>query len=155
MRLTDILQPDCICVPLAHNDKQSAIFELAELLVSKTDIDDVDELKEAIWKRETTRTTGIGGGIAVPHGKTDGVDTLRMAIGRTAEPIDFGSIDRKPVELIILLASPLDQTGPHITALSKISQMLIDVVVREQMKKCETGQAMYDLIKQLESRAAV
>ena len=111
MRLTDILQPDCICVPLAHNDKQSAIFELAELLVSKTDIDDVDELKEAIWKRETTRTTGIGGGIAVPHGKTDGVDTLRMAIGRTAEPIDFGSIDRKPVELIILLASPLDQTG--------------------------------------------
>ncbi|MEM1098967.1 MAG: PTS sugar transporter subunit IIA [Planctomycetota bacterium] len=155
MRLTDILQPDCIRVPLTPTDKQGAIFELADLLVEKTGVEDADELKAAIWKRETTRTTGIGGGIAVPHGKTDGVDRLRMAIGRTAEPIDFGSIDRKPVELIILLASPIDQTGPHITALSKISQMLIDVVVREQMKKCATGEEMYALIEELESRAAV
>lgn len=155
MRLTDILQPDCIKVPLVSPDKQGAIFELADLLIAHTDIEDADALKAAIWKRESTRTTGIGGGIAVPHGKTDGVDTLRMAMGRTATPIEFGSIDRKPVELIILLASPLDQTGPHITALSKISQMLIDVVVREQMKKCQTGQEMYDLICQLESRAAV
>ncbi|MEM1026992.1 MAG: PTS sugar transporter subunit IIA [Planctomycetota bacterium] len=155
MRLTDILQPDCIRVPLTPSTKQGAIFELADLLVDKTGIEDADELKAAIWKRETTRTTGIGGGIAVPHGKTDGVDRLRMAIGRTSEPIDFGSIDRKPVELIILLASPIDQTGPHITALSKISQMLIDVVVREQMKKCATGDEMYALIEELESRAAV
>lgn len=155
MRLTDILQPECIKVPITSPEKQGAIYELADLLVEHTDIEDGDGLKDAIWKRETTRTTGIGGGIAVPHGKTDGVDTLRMAMGRTAEPIEFGSIDRKPVELIILLASPIDQTGPHITALSKISQMLIDVVVREQMKKCQTGQEMYELIQDLESRAAV
>ncbi len=155
MKLTDILQPDCIKVPLEAPDKQGAIFELADLLCEHTDIEDPQALKEAIWKRESTRTTGIGGGIAVPHGKTDGVDKLRMAIGRTSTPIDFGAIDRKPVELIILLASPADQTGPHITALSKISQMLIDVVVREQMKKCTTGQQVYEMIQQLESRAIV
>ncbi len=154
MKLTSLLTPACIRIPLASTDKKEAIFELADLLVEQTDVEDPEELKAAIWKRETTRTTGIGGGIAVPHGKTDGVDSLRMAIGRTKEPMDFGSIDGKPVELIILLASPIDQTGPHITALSKISQMLIDVAVRGQMKACTTGEEMYELIKQLEASSA-
>ena len=154
MKLTSLLTPACIRIPLASADKKEAIFELADLLVEQTDVEDPEELKAAIWKRETTRTTGIGGGIAVPHGKTDGVDSLRMAIGRTREPMDFGSIDGKPVELIILLASPIDQTGPHITALSKISQMLIDVAVRGQMKACTTGEEMYELIKQLEASSA-
>ena len=154
MKLTSLLTPECIRIPLQSTDKKGAIFELADLLVEQTDVEDPEDLKAAIWKRETTRTTGIGGGIAVPHGKTDGVDSLRMAIGRTREPLDFGSIDGKPVELIILLASPIDQTGPHITALSKISQILIDVAVRGQMKACTNGQEMYDLIKQLESSSA-
>lgn len=154
MKLTSLLTPECIRIPLLSTDKQEAIFELADLLVEQTDVEDPDELKAAIWKRETTRTTGIGGGIAVPHGKTDGVDSLRMAIGRTREPLNFGSIDGKPVELIILLASPIDQTGPHITALSKISQMLIDVAVRSKMKECKTGQEMHDLIRELESSSA-
>ena len=155
MRLTDVLKPECIKVPLSSADRQEAIFELAEVLAAPNGIDDLDGLKEAIWAREQTRTTGIGGGIAVPHGKTDGVSHLCMAIGRTPEPIDFGSIDRKPVELIILLASPADQTGPHVTVLSKISQMLIDVVVRERIKRCESGQEVYDFIAQLEERAVV
>ena len=154
MKLTSLLTPECIRIPLQSSDKQGAIFELADLLVEQTDVEDPEDLKAAIWKRETTRTTGIGGGIAVPHGKTDGVDSLRMAIGRAREPLDFGSIDGKPVELIILLASPIDQTGPHITALSKISQILIDVAVRSEMKRCESGEQMYELIKRLESSSA-
>lgn len=155
MRLTDVLKPECIKVPLLNTERRAAIFELADLLAQHNGIEDLDALREAIWAREQTRTTGIGGGIAVPHGKTDGVDQLCMAIGRTSEPIDFGSVDRKPVELIILLASPSDQTGPHVTVLSKISQLLIDVVVRDQIKKCTTGQEVYDYIEELESRAVV
>ena len=155
MRLTDVLKPECIKVPLQHTQRREAIFELADLLAEHNGIEELDTLRDAIWAREQTRTTGIGGGIAVPHGKTDGVTQLCMAIGRTSEPIDFGSVDRKPVELIILLASPIDQTGPHVTALSKISQMLIDVVVRERIKRCTTGQEIYDFIEELESRAVV
>jgi len=154
MLLTDILQPDCVLVPLIADDKQSAIFQLADLLVEKTDIDDAEALKEAIWKRETVRTTGIGGGVAVPHGKTDGVPSLHMAIGRTAAPLEFGAIDRNPVELIILLASPLDQTGPHIEALSRISRMLINADARDKMKSLETPEEVYAMIKAVESSVA-
>ncbi len=154
MLLTDILQPDCVLVPLVADDKQSAIFQLADLLVEKTDIQDADALKQAIWKRETVRTTGIGGGVAVPHGKTDGVPSLHMAIGRTAKPLEFGAIDRNPVELIILLASPLDQTGPHIEALSRISRMLIDADARDKMKSLATAEEVYAMIKAVESSVA-
>lgn len=154
MLLTDILQPDCVLVPLVADDKQSAIFQLADLLCEKTDIDDAEALKEAIWKRETVRTTGIGGGVAVPHGKTDGVPSLHMAIGRTAAPLEFGAIDRNPVELIILLASPLDQTGPHIEALSRISRMLIDADARDKMKSLATAEEVYAMIKEIETSVA-
>lgn len=151
MLLTDILQPDCVLVPLVADDKQSAIFQLADLLCEKTGIADPEGLKEAIWKRETVRTTGIGGGVAVPHGKTANVPGLRMAIGRTAAPLEFGAIDRNPVELIILLASPVDQTGPHIEALSRISRMLIDVDNRDKMKSLPTGEEVYAMIKEIET----
>ena len=150
MKLTDILQADCVVVPLVSADKQAAIFALADRLVEKTDIEDADALKEAIWQREMTRTTGIGGGVAVPHGKTTGVPALRMAIGRTDQPLEFGSIDRKPVELVILLASPTDQTGPHIEALSRISRMLIDPEIRDQLKSFATAEEVYALIAELD-----
>ncbi len=151
MLLTDILQPDCLIVPLRADDKQAAIFQLADLLCEKTGIADPAALKEAIWKRETVRTTGIGGGVAVPHGKTEQVPKLKMAIGRTAAPLEFGAIDRHPVELIILLASPVDQTGPHIEALSRISRMLIDPDIRDQLKALPDPESLYERIKQIES----
>lgn len=157
MRLTDILQPDCIKVPLNSTEKQAAIFELADLLCEHTPIEDPEELKQAIWQRETTRTTGIGHGIAIPHGKCEGVDKLRMAVGvlpPDAGGIEFGSIDKKPVDLIILLASPSDQTGPHIQALAKISRMLTDTVIRGNLKQAPDAQALYDAIAQHEKVTA-
>lgn len=153
MRLTDILQPDCVKVPLGAEQKESAIYELVDLLAEKTGITAVDDLKKAVWQRETTRTTGIGHGIGIPHGKSAGVDRLRMAIGRPAQPIEFRAIDGKPVDLIILLASPADQTGPHIQALAKISRMLTDESLRHAMKAAATSEELYALVERHESQA--
>ncbi len=155
MRLTDILQPECVVAPLESTNKQDAIFALADVLLAHTPINDGPGLKEAIWQRETTRTTGIGHGIGIPHGKAAGVDRLRMAIGRPVEPIEFGAIDGKPVDLIILLASPLDQTGPHIQALAKISRMLTDEDFRGALKRVESAQMLYNLIAEHEASTAV
>ncbi len=69
MRLTDILQPDCVKVPLEAETKEQTIYELVDLLCEKAGIENADNLKQAVWERETTRTTGIGHGIAIPHGK--------------------------------------------------------------------------------------
>lgn len=154
MKLSEIVQPECIAVPLPSPDKQAAVFGLADLLLKHTSIADGDELKQAIWARETTRTTGIGHGIAIPHGKCTGVDRLYMAIGRCASPVDFASIDGKPVELIILLASPIDQTGPHIQALAKVSRLLTDAEFREKVKAVESADDLYDMIVAQEAAQA-
>ena len=153
MRITDILQSDCIKVPLDAADKQGAIFELVDLLTSHTNISDAEQLKNAVWDRETTRTTGIGHGIGIPHGKSAGCDRLRMAVGIPIEPLEFGAIDGKPVEIIFLLASPQDQTGPHIQALAKISRMLTDEAFRVQIKQAADAAELWAMIEKSEKEA--
>ncbi len=155
MRLTDILQPDCVKVPLESDTKQACIFELIDLMVEQTDVQDAEGLKQAVWQRELTRTTGIGHGIGIPHGKAAGCDELRMAIGRPAEPLEFGAIDGKPVNLIILLASPLDKTGPHIQALAKISRLLVSEDLRDAFQEAGSAMDLYDLLVRHENQAAV
>ena len=154
MRLTDILDPACIKVPLSSADKQGAIYELVDLLAEHGAITDADDVKEAVWQRESTRTTGIGHGLAIPHGKCDCCDGLVMAIGRPAEPIDFQSIDGRPVSLIILLISPADQTGPHIQALATVSRMMTDTEFRHAIRDAESAQQVYNLIDTHEEAAA-
>lgn len=152
MRLTDILQPDCVRVPLQAATKQGVIFELVDLLSEKVGIGSAQQLKDAVWQRESTRTTGIGHGIAIPHGKSAGCPRLAMAIGLTQQPLEFGAIDGKPVSLIILLASPPDQTGPHIQALARISRMLTDDRFRASIKQATSAEIVYKLITDHETK---
>ena len=152
MRLTEILQPRCVKVPLQATAKQEAIFELIDLLAQSEGLPNAQQLKEAVWQRETARTTGIGHGIAIPHGKAPGLARLSMAIGLTGQPLDFGAIDGKPVSIIILLASPPDQTGPHIQALARISRMLTDDRFRAAMKQSTSAEAVYKLISDHEAK---
>lgn len=154
MRLSEILRTDCIKVPLVSTDKQAALYELVELMGSVGAVSEVQQLKDAVWQREQTRTTGIGHGIGIPHGKTNCLHELHMAIGLPATPIEFGAIDNKPVELIILLASPADQTGPHIQALAKISRILTDDVFREAVKKAQSAEQLYEMLIQHEAELA-
>lgn len=150
MQLTDIVTVDCVKVPLEARDKQDAIFQLADVVAGAAGLEDPEELKEAVWHREQTRTTGIGHGIAIPHGKCSGCQRLAMAIGRAAEPLEFGAIDKKPVSLIFLLASPLDQTGPHIQALASVSKVLVDPAVRDAFLTVHTPEQVMALLAEHE-----
>lgn len=152
MQLTEILEPDCVKVPLPAKTKQGAIFALAEVLAGHAGIDDVQALKDAIWEREQIRTTGIGHGIAIPHGKVSDCERLVMAVGICEEPVEFGAIDGKPVEVIFLLASPLDQTGPHIQALATISRMLTNPELRQAIRTAASGEALYGLIAEHDAK---
>ena len=150
MILTQILQPTCIKVPLDGNDKDSAITELVDMLVASKQIEDRDAILEAILIREETRSTGIGSGIAIPHGKCNTVKELVMAIGIAKDGIEFDSIDQKPVSIIVLLASPLDRTGPHIQALARISRLMLDDKFKEQLQTADSAEVVYDLINKKE-----
>ena len=123
MKLTDILHGTCISLPLRATDKIGAITELVDLLAAQDALASRDDVLQAVLAREATRSTGIGLGLAVPHGKSHGVRRLSLAIGKPQTAMEFGSIDGRPCELIVLLASPVDKTGPHIQALASISRL--------------------------------
>lgn len=151
MTLTEILQPTCIRAPLAGKDKDSVITELVDVLAENGLLVDRDVVLESVFTREQTRSTGIGSGIAIPHGKCRGVNELVMAVGIAAEPVDFDSIDQKPVSIIILLASPIDRTGPHIQALARISRLLLDEEFKGKLEKAGSPEEVYRLISTKES----
>jgi len=152
MVLTQILQPACVKVPLEGKDKKAVITELVKLLDSCDLLADCDTVLEAVLAREKTKSTGIGSGLAVPHGKCNGVRELVMAIGIAREPIDFGSIDNNPVSIVVLLASPANQTGPHIQALARISRIMLDGQFRKQLISAGSAEELYKLISTRENQ---
>ena len=151
MLLTQILQPSCVKVPLQGKDKKSIITELVDLLDANGLLLDRDAALEAVFMREQTRSTGIGSGIAIPHGKCKAVKELVMAIGIAREPVDFESIDGKGVTIVILLVSPADQTGPHIQALARISRLMLDESFKQALEKADSAEQLYELISSRES----
>jgi fructose-specific phosphotransferase system IIA component len=151
MILTQILQPSCIAAPLKSKDKDSAIEELVNILASAGQVKNAMVALEAVMEREQTRSTGIGSGIAIPHGKCAAVEELVMAVGIAAEPIEFASIDNKPVNIIVLLISPMDKTGPHIQALARISRLLLDEQFKAKLEKASSPEEVYQLISAKEN----
>jgi len=151
MMLTEILQRKFIKVPVESKDKESVIAELIDLLNANGLLSDRDAALESVMAREQTRSTGIGGRIAIPHGKCDAVNQLVMAMGIARSPIDFKSIDNKPVTIIILLISPADQTGPHIQALAKISKLMLDEDFKEQLEKANSAEEVHKMLSSKEN----
>jgi len=147
MKIFDILSPKAIKVPLAATEKKAAIDELVDLIAVAGLITQPEELKRVVWEREQQRTTGIGEGLAIPHGKIGGSRNLVIAMGRPAQPIDFNSIDNKPVKLMVLLVSPPDKPSDHIQALGKISRLMADPKFRFAAYTADSAEALYELFR--------
>jgi fructose-specific phosphotransferase system IIA component len=151
MLLTQILQPTCVKVPIEAKDKESAIIELLDLLDTNGLLKDRDSAQKAVMTREKTRSTGIGSGIAIPHGKCNSVKELVMTMGIVPDGMDFQSVDSKPVKIIILLVSPLDQTGPHIQALASISRLMLDEEFKLKLEQSSSADELYNLLQTKET----
>ena len=158
MRLTEILKPANIKIPLESKTKTEAIAELVQVLAAAGDLGEpagrdanAKKVLDAVLEREATRTTGIGNGLAIPHGKCQGTKDLVMAIGRAGAPIDFQAIDGRPVNIIWMLASPPDKTGPHIHALARISRLMTIDKFRASLLQAKTPQEAFDIIVQQEN----
>lgn len=151
MILTQIMQPTCVKVPLENTDKEAVITEMVDLLDSNGLLMDRDTALNAVLTREKIQSTGLGSGIAIPHGKCKAVKELVMAIGIAKEPIDFESVDKKLVTIIILLVSPEDQTGPHIQALAKIGKLMLDAEFKEKLSGADSAEEAYELLSNREN----
>ncbi len=146
MTLTKLLTPDRLVVPMKASEKDAVITELVTVLRQDDSLTDAEAALQAVLKREADRTTGIGYGLAIPHGKSTGAKRLVMAAGKPADPVDFQSIDGRPVTFVVLLISPPDQTGPHIEALAKVSRLMNVEAFRAAVAQAENAQALHDAI---------
>lgn len=147
MVLSQILQPSCVKVPLMGRDKHSVITELVNVLDDNKLLSNKNIALEAIFTREKIRSTGIGFGVAIPHGKCKAVKESVMAIGIAGQPIDFGSTDGKPVNIIALLISPLEQTVQHLKALAGISRLMLDEALRNKLRKIKAVEDACELLR--------
>ena len=145
MELIDLIQENTIRVPMVANSRQEAIGELVDILGDAGAVSECDTIRQLVWERELQRTTGIGEGLAIPHGRCDDLTHMVMAMGRPETPIDFASADKRPVELIILLVSPTNNTSDHIQALGRISRLMVDRTFREDAYATESANELFEL----------
>jgi len=145
MDIGSLISASVVKAPLVASDKRGAIDELIDLLADANKVLDSSTVKAVVWEREEQRSTGIGEGLAIPHGRIEGLETIVLAIGRPAAPIDFDACDQKPVQLIILMLSPSDQTGDHIQTLGKISRMMADNTFRKKAYSAQSGEELHAL----------
>ncbi|MCI0435323.1 MAG: PTS sugar transporter subunit IIA [Gemmatimonadetes bacterium] len=133
MQLTDLLTIERIRIPLEGDTKDALLRELVSIVARADGITDEEAVLLAVKERESILSTGIGHGVAIPHGKSPSVPELRMAAGRAATPVDFDALDGQPVALFFLLVGPESAAGPHIKALSRISRIVRRDDVRDRL----------------------
>jgi fructose PTS system EIIBC or EIIC component len=149
--LTELLTVDRIKIPLEATTKDDLLRELVGVLGHVRRGDEREEILRAVRERESVLSTGIGHGVAIPHGKSAAISELRMAAGRVAAPVDFDALDGQPVELLFLLVGPETAAGPHIKALSRISRIVRRDEVRDRLIAAPTADEFLRALQEAEA----
>jgi len=148
MKILDILSMDSIVPELKGRTKKQVLEELIEAVKQNKPGIDRDRLMKVLLERERLGSTGIGDGIAIPHGKLREIDDLVLSFGRSSEGIDFESMDGKPVHLFFLLVAPESCAGIHLRALAKIARLLKNGTVRKRLAKVDSREDIFTIIQQ-------
>ena len=151
MLLSELLTADRVKVPLGSRSKDEMLRELVELAVGDRGPRIVETVLGAVRDREGVLSTGIGGGVAIPHGKTTAVDQLVMAAGVAREPLEFDALDAQPVELFFLLIGPESASGAHVKALSRISRLLRREPLRNALRSAGDPEAFLRIVRESEA----
>ena len=147
MKILDNLNPQAIVPELKATDKNGVLNELSAVLADVSGASQ-EEMVRVLLDRERLGSTGIGGGVAIPHGKLQSLDSLLLAFGRSREGVDFEAMDGKPTHLFFLLLAPEDSTGGHLKMLARISRLLKDSVFRESLMNAGNGNDLYAIFEQ-------
>ncbi len=148
MNLNDILQNGFIIPELAATNKADALVELVNFLKTKGAIQSTATTLDALHEREKLGSTGIGDNVALPHAKSGEVQELTALFARSTQGIDFESLDQQPVHYICLLLVPEGATGSHMKALAKISKLLSDPSLREDILNAQNSEEIHSLLVQ-------
>jgi PTS system nitrogen regulatory IIA component len=141
-----VLTKETVLLRLQSNTKEGIIEELIDVLVSAGKVTDRKAALRAVMEREKKMSTGLQNGIAIPHGKTDAIESLVAAFGLKKEGIGFESLDGQPAQIFLMTLSPASRTGPHIQFLADISRMLHDPSVRERVLNAQSADEVVELL---------
>jgi mannitol/fructose-specific phosphotransferase system IIA component (Ntr-type) len=147
MRLSERFSEKCIIIDSQHNNKRDIIEEMVNLLCQAYEIENREGILKAVFGREEKMSTGIGCGLAVPHGKVDFLDKMCVVACSVKRGIDFAAIDKESVFLLFLIVSPSNTTGPHIRALSAISRIMADADIRKSLIAANSPMEFYTNLK--------
>ncbi len=152
MKIMDILVRDAVIVDLVSETKSDALAELAGALAKAEPALDAERLLEVLIEREALQSTGIGEGVAIPHGKMPGLDRLVASFARSVKGIDFDSIDGQPTNLFFLLVVPEHSGGHHLKALARISRFFRDSEFRDKLSAAEKLEDVFKAIEDEDSK---
>ena len=150
MLLSELLREELIKVELESDQKESAIAEVLELLVASGDVTDREGAYQALLEREGKGTTGIGGGVAIPHAKHKSITHLSMALGLSQGGGEFEAIDDKPVHIIFLLLAEPNNPGPHVQTLAQVARLCQTPGFCRRLRESRSAREILALITEFE-----
>lgn len=152
MKIVDLLNPAAIVADLKASDKRMALEELADAVLMVDSNLDRMEIIRVLQERERLGSTGIGDGVAIPHGKLKDIEQLLISFGRSCSGVEFDSMDGKPAKLFFLLLAPEESVGIHLKTLARISKLLKNSAVRRRLLEAEGSEDIYRIIAEEEEK---
>jgi len=153
MKVGDFLSPRVIVIELGAEKKREVLEELCAALVRADPSLNPERMVAILLDREKLGSTGVGEGVAIPHGKMECLDRLIACFGRSSKGVEFEAVDKKPVHLFFLLFAPENSAGIHLKALAKISRLLKRASVRQELLSGRSPEALYGILTREDSEA--
>ncbi|MCK4328839.1 PTS sugar transporter subunit IIA [candidate division WOR-3 bacterium] len=147
MLLGELINENLINYDIKSNDKQAVIKEIADMFLKGGYVSDSDVFCKSIMNREEIESTAIGDGIAIPHGRSNTVKSLKVAFGKSSNGVNFNAADKKPVYIIFMIAAPIDARKEYLQAVAKIARLLKSRVMKEALLASETTKNVMKIIK--------
>jgi len=151
MSLSQLIKPDAVLAALRVNGKKQALQEMSERAALVSGLP-ARQIFDSILQRERLGSTGVGDGVAIPHGKLPGIKRVFAAFARSPQGVDFQSLDGRPTHLFFLLVAPEDSAGAHLKALARISRLLKNDDFRSRLMQAASARALWDTIREEDAR---
>ena len=152
MKISELLHPEAINAEIKAKGKSEALAEMVDAMMKIQNGLDREEVIKILLEREKLGSTGIGDGVAIPHGKLKGLKELFISFGRSKSGVEYDSMDGKPVNLFFLLMAPEESVGVHLKTLARISKLLKNSTVRQRLCGASGSQEIYDIIVEEENK---
>lgn len=152
MKIMDILVKEGVVLDLRSRDKRGVLGEMADALARSESGLEAQRLLDVLLERESLQSTGIGEGVAIPHGKLPGLGRLLATFARSREGVDFESIDGQPTQLFFLLVVPEHSGGQHLKALARISRFFRDAAFRKTLLEAQSTEDVFRAIEEEDAK---